>query len=77
MYNSHTAITLLLGGLAFLGLSHAQNNCYADKSQTGYCTPLTFTDTTTATGNANNVQGLPTTADCQDSCAEVIRDPTD
>ncbi|KAI1199765.1 hypothetical protein F5X97DRAFT_295342 [Nemania serpens] len=70
MYHPNIAV-MLLGGLAFLRLSHAQNNCYADKSLRGYCTPLTYTDTT------GSIQGLPTTLDCQDSCAGVIRDPTD
>ncbi|KAI1111634.1 hypothetical protein F5Y14DRAFT_305613 [Nemania sp. NC0429] len=71
----HPNITaLLLGGLAFLGLSHAQKNCFllTEKSFARYCTPLTFKDTT-----GGSVQGLPTASDCQDACRGVVGDPSD
>ncbi|KAI0415722.1 hypothetical protein F5X98DRAFT_210011 [Xylaria grammica] len=61
----------LLSSLIYLSLCHAQNNCYGNKSIAGYCTPLTYTDTT------SDFSAPPTTSDCQAACAGVNEDAGD
>lgn len=51
--------------------TQAQNNCLGNKSTAGYCTPLTFTDTT------SQFAAPPTTSSCQDTCAGVNGDAGD
>lgn len=51
--------------------TRAQNNCLGNKSIVGYCTPLTFADTT------GQFAAPPTASDCQDTCAGVNGDPGD
>ncbi|KAJ2996508.1 hypothetical protein NUW58_g954 [Xylaria curta] len=59
---------VLLSSLIFYSLCHAQNNCYGNKSVTGYCTPLTYKDTT------GIFHAPPRTSDCQDTCAGINED---
>ncbi|KAI0436757.1 hypothetical protein F4803DRAFT_207050 [Xylaria telfairii] len=66
------SLVMLLGSLVFfLSLSYAQDNCRGDQSIVGYCTPLTFTDTTT------KFKAVPTTSDCQDTCRGINQDAGD
>ncbi|KAI1823345.1 hypothetical protein F4861DRAFT_335945 [Xylaria intraflava] len=62
-------VLILLSSL--LPVSNAQDSCYGNKSITGYCTPMTYTDTT------DNFKTPPTTADCQQTCASVNNDAGD
>ncbi|KAI0465654.1 hypothetical protein F4859DRAFT_374091 [Xylaria cf. heliscus] len=65
-------LAVLLGSfLVLLSPSHAQDNCYGNKSIAGYCTPLTFTDTTAS------FKTPPTTSDCQATCAGINQDAGD
>ncbi|KAI0111268.1 hypothetical protein GGR51DRAFT_71690 [Nemania sp. FL0031] len=70
MYHANI-LAMLLGSLMFLGLSYAQDNCYGNKSIAGYCTPLTYVDTT------GNFKAPPTTSDCQDTCFGINGDAGD
>ncbi|KAI0196399.1 hypothetical protein F4808DRAFT_439941 [Astrocystis sublimbata] len=65
-----TAFVALLGSLtSFLSPCHAEvNNCLGDKSIVGYCTPLTYVDTTT------HFAAPPTTSECQDTCRGINQD---
>ncbi|KAI1734971.1 hypothetical protein F4680DRAFT_317106 [Xylaria scruposa] len=65
------ALITLLCSLILFSLSHAQDNCYGDKSIAGYCTPLTFTDTTA------QFKAPPTTSECQDTCRGINQDAGD
>lgn len=67
MWRPHT-LALLLGSLIFLPLSSAQNNCRGDKSIAGYCTPLTYRDTT------DDFEAPPRALSCQDTCAGINAD---
>ncbi|KAI3321673.1 hypothetical protein HD806DRAFT_524121 [Xylariaceae sp. AK1471] len=49
----------------------AQDSCYGDKSTAGYCTPLTYTDTT------KDYKAPPTTSDCFDTCRGINQDAGD
>ncbi|KAF2965033.1 hypothetical protein GQX73_g8560 [Xylaria multiplex] len=62
---------MVLSSLIFLPLCHSQNNCYGNKSIAGYCTPLTYTDTT------NDFTAPPTTSECQTTCAGINQDSGD
>ncbi|KAI0430270.1 hypothetical protein F5Y09DRAFT_232277 [Xylaria sp. FL1042] len=64
-------LVVLLTHLIFLPLSHGQDNCYGNKSIAGYCTPLTYTDTT------NNFSAPPKTSDCEATCVGINQDPGD
>ncbi|KAI8948047.1 hypothetical protein F4801DRAFT_474841 [Xylaria longipes] len=64
-------LVMLLCSLILFSRSHAQDNCYGDKSIAGYCTPLTFTDTTAT------FEAAPTTSECQDTCRGINEDAGD
>ncbi len=70
MYHPNILV-ILLGNLIFLPLSHEQDNCYGNKSIVGYCTPLTYTDTT------DNFSAPPGTSDCEATCAGINQDAGD
>ncbi|TGJ80254.1 hypothetical protein E0Z10_g8500 [Xylaria hypoxylon] len=61
----HNILATLLSSLIFLPLCHTQNNCYGNKSIAGYCTPLTYTDST------GSFSAPPKTSDCQAACAGI------
>ncbi|KAI0522075.1 hypothetical protein F5B22DRAFT_458159 [Xylaria bambusicola] len=64
-------LAILLGSLIVLPISHAQNNCYGNPSIEGYCTPLTFKDTT------NDFSAPPMTSDCDATCFGINEDAGD
>ncbi|KAI0801616.1 hypothetical protein GGR55DRAFT_469000 [Xylaria sp. FL0064] len=64
-------LVVLLAHLILLPLSHGQDNCYGNKSIVGYCTPLTYTDTT------NTFKAPPKTSDCEATCVGINQDPGD
>ena len=63
--------TILLGSLTILPSALAQNNCHGNPSTVGYCTPLTYKDTT------NDFSAPPTTSDCDATCFGVNEDAGD
>ncbi|KAI0401692.1 hypothetical protein F4802DRAFT_419513 [Xylaria palmicola] len=71
MYHLATLFVLLGSSLlSFPAPSRAAqpDNCRGDKSAAGYCTPLTFKDTTAG------FAAPPVTADCQATCASINAD---
>ncbi|KAI1177777.1 hypothetical protein F4777DRAFT_576593 [Nemania sp. FL0916] len=71
MMHHSNILAIFLGSLMFFHLSYAQDYCYGNKSIAGYCTPLTYTDTT------SKFTSPPTTGNCQDACRGVITDAGD
>ncbi|KAI1263486.1 hypothetical protein F5Y18DRAFT_394576 [Xylariaceae sp. FL1019] len=66
-----TLLLTLLSSLLLIPLSLAQDQCLGNKADAGYCTPLTYVDTTLSAKSA------PTTTDCEDTCHGVNSDAGD
>ncbi|KAI1296139.1 hypothetical protein F5Y03DRAFT_297211 [Xylaria venustula] len=64
-------LVLLLSHLIFIPFSYGQDNCYGNKSIAGYCTPLTYTDTT------DSFSAPPKTSDCEATCVGINQDAGD
>ncbi|KAI1363143.1 hypothetical protein F5Y08DRAFT_252716 [Xylaria arbuscula] len=64
-------LTTLLGSHAILSSALTQSNCYGNPSTVGYCTPLTYKDTT------DDFSAPPTTIDCDSTCIGINEDAGD